>query len=118
MINGNFKKTHDFAKRKQVAQRIVQKYPDRVPVIVESSKSSNPTIDKAKFLVPMDITVGKFICEIRKHIREINPQHAIFLFMNGVLPPTAALMSQMYEKHKDLDGFLYFVYALENSFGN
>ncbi|KAL1641408.1 Trehalose-6-P synthase/phosphatase complex subunit [Diplodia intermedia] len=28
-------------------------------------------------------------------------------FVDGVLPPTAALMSSIYEEHKNEDGFLY-----------
>ncbi|OMP83839.1 Autophagy-related protein 8 [Diplodia seriata] len=37
------------------------------------------------------------------------------LFVDGVLPPTAALMSSIYEEHKDEDGFLYIT---ENSSRN
>lgn len=31
--------------------------------------------------------------------------------------PTAALMSTIYDEHKDEDGFLYIVYSGENTFG-
>lgn len=64
----------------------------------------------------LDITVGKFVYEIRKHMK-LNPEQAIFLFVNDTLPPTAALMSQIYEKNKDEDGFLYVTYSGENTFG-
>lgn len=37
--------------------------------------------------------------------------------MNDILPPTAALMSTIYEEHKDEDGFLYVLYSGENTFG-
>jgi GABA(A) receptor-associated protein len=37
--------------------------------------------------VPADITVGKFVYEIRKHMK-LSPEKAIFLFVNNVLPPT------------------------------
>jgi len=40
-----------------------------------------------------------------------------FLFVEDVLPPSSALMSQIYEKHKDSDGFLYITYSGENTFG-
>jgi len=36
--------------------------------------------------VPQDITVGKFIYEIRKHMSKLQPEKAIFLFVNDVLP--------------------------------
>ena len=76
-----------------------------------------PDIDKKKYLVPADITVGKFVYEIRKHMK-LSPEKAIFLFVgNGVLPPTAALVSWLYERFVDEDGFLYITYSGENSFG-
>eukprot|EP00168_Porphyra_purpurea_P017102 TRINITY_DN5776_c0_g1_i1.p2 TRINITY_DN5776_c0_g1~~TRINITY_DN5776_c0_g1_i1.p2 ORF type:complete len:119 (+),score=31.67 TRINITY_DN5776_c0_g1_i1:79-435(+) len=113
-----FKQEHDPERRKEVAARIRQKYPDRIPVIVEKApKSDAPEIDKKKYLVPADITVGKFVYEIRKHMK-LSPEKAIFLFVNnGVLPPTAALMADIYERYKDEDGFLYITYSGENTFG-
>jgi hypothetical protein len=47
---------------------------------------------------------------IRKRIK-LSPEKAIFIFVDEVLPPTAALMSSIYEEHKDEDGFLYITYA-------
>lgn len=67
--------------------------------------------------MPSDITVGKFIFEIRKHM-QLAPEQAIFLFVNEALPPSAALVSQIYKQHADEDGFLYCSYSGENSFGN
>merc|ERR1712000_64771 len=118
MSKQTFKQEHPLAKRKQVADRICQKYPDRIPCIVEKApKSDAPDIDKKKYLVPADITVGKFVFEIRKHMK-LSPEKAIFLFVNNVLPPTAALMSQIYDRYKDEDGFLYITYSGENTFGS
>jgi len=105
-------------KRAEVAARIRAKYPDRIPVIVEKApKSDAPDLDKKKYLVPADITVGRFVFEIRQHMK-LSSEKAIFLFVNkDVLPPTAALMSHIYEKYKDEDGFLYVTYSGENTFG-
>lgn len=46
-----------------------------------------------------DLTVGQFVYVIRKRIK-LAPEKAIFIFVNEVLPPTAALMSAIYEEHK------------------
>ena len=76
-------------KRKTEAERIRQKYPDRIPVICEKvEKSDIPTIDKKKYLVPSDLTVGQFVYVIRKRIK-LSPEKAIFIFVNEILPPTA-----------------------------
>jgi GABA(A) receptor-associated protein len=68
-------------------------------------KSDIATIDKKKYLVPADLTVGQFVYVIRKRIK-LSPEKAIFIFVDDVLPPTAALMSSIYEEHKDEDGYV------------
>jgi GABA(A) receptor-associated protein len=73
-------------------------------------KSDIATIDKKKYLVPADLTVGQFVYVIRKRIK-LSPEKAIFIFVDEVLPPTAALMSSIYAEHKDEDGFLYITYV-------
>jgi GABA(A) receptor-associated protein len=89
-----------------------------IKVICEKvEKSDIPEIDKKKYLVPADLTVGQFVYVVRKRIK-LSPEKAIFIFVNNVLPPTAALLSNVYEEHKDEDGFLYVTYSGENTFGN
>jgi hypothetical protein len=75
-----------------------------------------PDIDKKKYLVPADLTVGQFVYVIRKRIK-LSAEKAIYIFVNNVLPPTAAYMSALYDEHKDEDGFLYIKYthALANA---
>jgi GABA(A) receptor-associated protein len=104
-------------KRASESARIRGKYNDRVPVIVErAEKSDIPVLDKKKYLVPADLTVGQFVYVIRKRIK-LSAEKAIFIFVNNTLPPTAALMSAIYEEHKDEDGFLYVTFSGENTFG-
>nr|XP_024393716.1 autophagy-related protein 8C-like isoform X1 [Physcomitrium patens] len=104
-------------KRQAEASRIRGKYPDRIPVIVEKAEKSDiPDIDKKKYLVPADLTVGQFVYVIRKRIK-LSSEKAIFIFVKNVLPPTAAMMSSIYDEHKDEDGFVYFTYSGENTFG-
>ncbi|KAL6207123.1 PREDICTED: autophagy-related protein 8C-like isoform 1 [Fragaria vesca subsp. vesca] len=113
-----FKKQHALERRKAEALRIREKYPERVPVIVEKAvKSDVPDIDKKKYLVPADLTVGQFGYVVRKRIK-LGAEKAIFTFVNNVLPPQAALMSAIYEDNKDEDGFLYMTYSGENAFGS
>lgn len=105
-------------KRKSEAERIRAKYPDRVPVICEKADRSDiPDIDKKKYLVPADLTVGQFHYVIRKRIK-LAPEKALFLFCSNSIPPNAALMSTVYEEQKDEDGFLYIQYSGESTFGH
>lgn len=112
-----FKAERDFETRAREATRMREKYPDRIPVIVEKAANGDiPDIDKKKYLVPTDLTVGQFVHVVRKRIK-LTPEKAIFIFVNNVLPPTAALMSTIYQEQRDDDGFLYIVYNGENVFG-
>lgn len=113
----DFKKNNEFLNRKHEATRIIAKYPDRVPIICERANNKIPKIDKRKYLVPRDLTVGQFLYVIRKRIK-LNPEQAIFCFINNQLPPTSALIGVIYEKHKDKDLFLYIKYSGESTFGN
>ena len=113
----SFKKSFPLQKRIDEAVYIMKKYPDRVPVIIEKDDSSEiKVIDKKKYLVPVDLTIGQFIYIIRKKI-QLPPEKAIFLFINNILHPISSLMSQVYEDNHDADGFLYIVYSGENTFG-
>ncbi|KAK6917286.1 Autophagy protein Atg8 ubiquitin-like [Dillenia turbinata] len=117
MAKKSFKSEHPLEKRQAEASRIREKYPDRIPVIVEKAEKSDiPDIDKKKYLVPADLTVGQFVYVVRKRIK-LSAEKAIFVFVKNTLPPTAAIMSAIYEENKDEDGFLYMTYSGENTFG-
>lgn len=113
-----FQKNHSFNLRHEEAVRIMDKYPDRVPIIVEKDKKSksNLKLDKKKFLVPRDLTVGQFIYVIRK--RMILPsEKALYVFVKNTQPPSSYLIDTVYEAHKDKDKFLYMTFTEENTFG-
>ena len=92
------------------------RYPDRIPVIVEA-KSDVPVLNKRKYLVPRDLTVGQFLYVLRKRIK-LSPDKALFLFFNEqTLSPTSEDMGSVYESNMDPDEFLYAMLCSENTFG-
>ena len=92
-----YKEEHPFEKRRAEGEKIRRKYPDRVPVIVEKSpKARIGDLDKKKYLVPSDLTVGQFYFLIRKRI-SLRPEDALFFFVNNVIPPTSATMGSLYQ---------------------
>lgn len=113
-----FKTQYSFEHRINEADRIRTKYPDRIPVIVELKEGSNntPDIDKKKFLVPKDLTVGQFIYVIRKRV-QISAEQALFIFIDDIIPSSNSVMNDIYNEHKDEDNFLYVTYTGENTFG-
>ncbi|XP_068603759.1 gamma-aminobutyric acid receptor-associated protein-like 2 [Brachionichthys hirsutus] len=112
-----FKEDHSLEHRRIESAKIRNKYPDRVPLIVEKvSGSQVGDIDKRKYLAPSDITVGQFIWIIRKRI-QLPTEKALYLFVDKMVPQTSITMGHLYEHEKDEDGFLYVAYSGENTFG-
>lgn len=106
-------------KLKESVKKIIEKYPDRVPVYVTRGKGDKnlKNIDQNKFIVPEDITVSQFMAIIRKKI-ELGPEMALFLFVNkGTLPVQSATMASLYNTYKNDDGLLEIEYCGENTFG-
>jgi GABA(A) receptor-associated protein len=101
-------------------QRIREKFPSRVPVFITKANnhSSNelPNLEKNKFLVPMDLTVGQFIYIVRKQLR-VAAEKAIFIFVKNTLPTTGMLMRELHAQYADKDGLLRLVYTSESTFG-
>jgi len=114
----SFKKRFTFAHRIKESARIMKKYAGRVPIICERANTSDvELINKNKYLVPIDLTLGQFVFVIRRRLK-LDPAQAIFLFINNIIPPTAALFMTLYDEYKEDDGFLYIKYSGENTFGN
>lgn len=115
----SFKKEFSYDDRWQEAQRVLHQFPDRIPIICEKHKNAEPDcpdIDKRKYLVPNNLTVGQFLIVIRKQIR-IEPEKTIYFIVNNTIPPSQNRMIDIYNQHKDTDGFLYIKYTYENVFG-
>ena len=111
-----FKKRHTFIKRKEESEKIMVKYPERVPVIVEKFSMDLPDLDRKKYLVPDDLSMANFMYVIRKRIK-LEAEKSIFLFLNNKIMQMSKLMGEVYDKHRDEDGFLYIKYCGESTFG-
>jgi GABA(A) receptor-associated protein len=114
----NFKREFSFQVRIEESSRVLAKYPDRRPIICEKAIHQNdlPDIDKKKYLVPYDLTIGQFIYVIRKRMN-LRPEEGIFLFINNQIVSGTSIIGHIYEGSKDPDGFLYVKYTKENVFG-
>ena len=117
--NFEFKQKFPFETRNNEATKILNKYPNRIPIILERSNTckSVPDVDKKKYLVPHDLTMGQFQSVVRKRLKTITSEQGLFFFVGNSMPSATQLLTQVYKDHKDEDGFLYVIYAGENTFG-
>ena len=114
----NFRQQYTLQRRIEERIRMNETFPDRVPIIIERSGVAVSALDKKKFLVPHNITVGQLSFIIRKKIT-LTPEKALFLFIGGLIPPNSAIVGDVYSKQADPeDGFLYVQYSGESTFGH
>ena len=114
----NFKDKYSLKDRFEESDRITKKYPDRIPIICERNNKIRdiPEIDKNKYLVPDDLTIGQFIYVIRKRLK-LDSSKALFFYINNMIPSSNQIIKEIYYYYKDIDGFLYITYSSESTFG-
>lgn len=103
-----------FEKRLKESKDIKSKYPNKCPIKVENN-ASDITLEKSKFLVPNDITIAEFMHYIRKYIKNIKKDQAIFCFIKNEIPVMSSLISSPH--YVDKDGFVYINIRTESVFG-
>ena len=98
-------------------EKILEKYPDRVPVYVNRKDGSNVSeITKHKYLVPKEMTMGNFIYVLRKNIK-LKSSQALFVFVDNIIVSNSDMMIEIYNRNVSDDKFLHIIYSSESTFG-
>ena len=105
--NKSFKDANSFDERKKVADKILRQNPNKIPVICEQFPNSHlPYYPIIKYQINDNMTVEDFMSLMRKKL-QLEPERGIFIFINNTLPQTSTSIKELYDIHKDKDGFLY-----------
>jgi GABA(A) receptor-associated protein len=105
------------------ARRMRTRYPDRIPVFCDKAPGSElPAIERKKFAVLGDMTVGSFKYIIHNQVSQasnVARDQTIYVFVgaSGTSPKTSTTMAELYEQHRADDGFLYIYFDAENTLG-
>ena len=116
-ITFDYKKEKPFEDRLQESTKVKGKYSNKVPIVVTKTQNCKlPDIDRNKYLVSDDMVLSQFLYTIRKRIK-LESSEALFFFIGDVVPNNSVSIGELYNLHKDKDGFLYITYNSENTFG-
>ena len=114
-----YKKTYNFETRKSHIQKILEKYPDKIPIYLSKGRF-NKTMNeykKKKFLVNEDMKMMIFLGTIKNNYK-IDSNQSLYLMVNDKeMVEMSQSLGTIYKKHKDEDGLLYISYYEENVFG-
>jgi GABA(A) receptor-associated protein len=118
----SFKQTIPLNERITESKRIIEKFSDKIPVIVQV-EDKGLILKKNKFLVPYNVNVSYLIAFIRNQIK-LESSEAIFLFCDNKMLSGGTIMSTVYNEYKisnnitkNSDQFLYITINKENTFG-
>jgi hypothetical protein len=93
---------------------LLEKYPDRCPIIVDKKKSIK--MSKYKFLVPRSFTMGELLYYLRTRVVDLNSSEALFMFIGNNIISNTLNLNNVYENNK-INGLLYITLVRENVFG-
>ena len=107
-----YKLVYSYYERKSESTKILKKYPNMVPIILEKSDHSNMNdIEKHKYIFPRSVTFSAVIIKIRKLLNIPSSRSLYFFINNEKVPRTTDNLGDLYRIYKDKDLFLYLTYA-------
>ncbi len=121
MFHQTFRKEYSLDKRLNEVNKILQRYPDRLPILVSTSNSDtlgSIKLDKHKYLVPRDLTLLQFSHLLRNHIK-CGKSEALFYLIGeeGILAKPNSTINELWYYHQSDDKYLLIVIQKENTFG-
>nr|XP_026693125.1 LOW QUALITY PROTEIN: microtubule-associated proteins 1A/1B light chain 3C-like [Ciona intestinalis] len=118
----HFKETKSLATRKAEVHSIRDKFPTKIPVIVERYKKETMlylylSMGCKYTMVPGEMTMSQFATIIRNRM-SVGSSQAVYLTVDSRhMPGMALTMAEIYNDNLDEDGFLYMTYASQEMFG-
>lgn len=110
-----FRTLHTREQRLNEFKRIIQKYPDRIPIVIDI-EGQGLHLDKRKYLAQAEMLMVYFQHTIRKRLK-VGPNESLFFFYENTIPNPTQTLGQIYKERPTEDGYMVLTVAKENTFG-
>ena len=99
-----------FIGRREETKSVRAKYPDQVPVVTKVKPGSQlpEGVQGAKFLVRAELLMSDFLMVVRKKMNLPKDRALVMFAADRELVTGEQRLGEVYFKHADRDGFLYF----------
>jgi hypothetical protein len=107
------------------SNRILSKFPNSIPVIIESKDEELlKKLKKNKYLVPSNVSASYLLSAVRKHL-QLDSSKSIFMYCGSNIICGSEMIDSLYEDYKNKkklhdtnsEKFFYVYISCENTFG-
>jgi GABA(A) receptor-associated protein len=129
-----FRDKNTLEQRSRDTRKVKDKYSGkRIPCFASRRDERLPAFKKSKYLVDRNLTISQFTGVVRSHLQfgikpvkngirtdSLSSGTAVFCLLahDNTMPCGAHRIAHYYETHQDEDGFLYFIFTAEETFGS
>ena len=112
-----------YEKRCTDSTRLCIKYPDHIPVVINSI-DKEIVLKKYKYLVPKELNTSQLMVSIRSQL-VLDSRKALFIFVDNMLLDNLKTLGEIYENYlarnkikSNGDKYFYITIMSENTFGS
>lgn len=104
-------------------EKLIKKYPDKVPIYVQVSQKEKNSIElnKNRYLVPKDLYASLFL-QILKKKTNVEEHDSLYVFVNHnneiIMLNLMKNCGELYRDYKNDDHLLHLTLCKENAFGS
>lgn len=84
----------------QRVNELLDRFPDRVPVVLSAHPPLEPPT-RTRLLLLKDSTVCQLMTRMRRMLPSASPERGLVMFVDRVLPPATATIGELYALHRD-----------------
>ncbi|CAG9332727.1 unnamed protein product [Blepharisma stoltei] len=102
--------------RMQKSSQMMNDNQGKIPAILLKAKSCTYKLPVQKLSIDGSMTMGSLLFALRKYMW-LTPSQGLYVYINDTLPMLNSRLSDLYERYKEEDGFLYLLCAHQEDKG-